>query len=191
MPSALFLLSSTRRNGNSERLARAAAAHLDCACRWEDLSQPLLPPFQDLRPAAPAALQGRLAELAAAIFAASDLILVAPVYWYALPVPAKLLLDHWSGWLDMAGMDFAPRMRGKRLWLVTSRADPDPGVPEAMELMLERTARWLQMDWAGALHGIGDAPGEIEADHAAMTRAAGFLRIRQQHATPLGANRNP
>ena len=47
----LFVLGSTRVDGNSERLARAAAAHLPvgATARWERLIDDPLPPFFDTR----------------------------------------------------------------------------------------------------------------------------------------------
>jgi NAD(P)H-dependent FMN reductase len=172
----LFLCSSARADGNSVQLARLAAAGLPASLRrdWVDLTTLDLPPFRDNRPEGlPPA--GDLADLADRILAASDLVFVAPVYWYALPAPAKLLLDHWSGWLDLPAMRFAERMRGKALWLVTARADPDPAVAAPVEAMLRQTAHWLGLRWGGALHGIGDAAGDVRNDHDATTRAKRFL----------------
>ena len=170
----LFLLSSARRGGNTETLARRAAASLppDVAQDWQDLTAPPLPPFEDLRPAAPAP-EGRLAALLGATLAADDLVFVAPVYWYGLPAPAKLCLDHWSGWLDLPG--FSAAMQGKVLRLVTARADPAPEVTEPGERALRMTAAWMGMRWGGALHAIADAPGEVAGDAAAWDAAPGFL----------------
>ena len=170
----LFLLSSARRGGNSEALARRAAGALPVGTvqDWQDLAADPLPAFADLRPAAPAP-EGRAAALLAATLAADDLVFVAPVYWYALPAPAKACLDHWSGWLDLPG--FADSLRGKRLWLITARADPAPRVTEPLERALRMTADWTAMHWGGALHGIGDAPGEVTGDRAAWDSAPGFL----------------
>lgn len=171
----VFLLSSTRAAGNTEALARAAAAGLTCPADWLDLNRADLPAFADARPGPLPAPTGAEADLAAACLAASDLVLVAPVYWYGLPVPAKTLLDHWSNWLDVPALDFKRRMAGKTLWLITARADPDPGVPLPVEAMAERTARWMQMRWGGGLHGVADALGEMAADTAALTRARSFF----------------
>ena len=170
----LFLSSSARPQGNSLQLAQLAARSSGVSGDWTDLAALDLPPFRDLRPAAPA-LDGVMADLARATLAATDIVMVAPVYWYALPAPAKLMLDHWSGWLDLPAMRFAERMRGKRLWLVTARADPDPAVVAPVEAMLRQTAQWLGMDFAGALHGIGDAAGDVLADRTAVAEAARFF----------------
>jgi multimeric flavodoxin WrbA len=183
MPRAfLFLCSSGRPSGNSLRLAQVAASALPATDRqdWIDLAALSVPAFTDLRPAPPPP-DPVLDGLRHAILAATDICLVAPVYWYALPAPAKLLLDHWSGWLDLPGGGFATGIRGRRLWLITARADPDPTVPEPLEAMVRRSALWLGMDWGGALHGIGDGAGEVLSDRAAMAAAERFFLPR----TPL------
>ena len=171
----LFLLSSSRPDGNTLALARAAAAKLPAGGQlWLDLCDPPLPPFRDLRPGHSAA-SGRLAEVMGAMRNATDIVFVAPVYWYALPAPAKLLLDHWSGWLDDPATGFPDWVKGLTVHLVTTRADPDPTVAELPEAMLRRSVEWLGMRWGGALHGVGDAPGDVLADQAAMAAAARFF----------------
>ncbi len=172
----LFLLSSARPAGNTQALARQAASGLRGTCDWVDLAQVALPGFADPRPAPMPPPEGALADILGRMTLASDIVFAAPVYWYALPAPAKLLLDHWSGFLDAPGLNFAAMMRGKRLWLITVRADPDPAVPVAMEQAMERTAAWLGMVWGGALHGLGDAPGDVCAD-ASWHRAPDFLTL--------------
>lgn len=117
----------------------------------------------------------------AAMRAASDIVFVAPVYWYALPAPAKLLLDHWSGWFDAPETGFADWAREKTVHLITARADPDPTVPDTLEAMVKRSILWLGMRWSGALHGVGDTVGEIAQDTAAMATAAHFLT---RHTNP-------
>lgn len=173
--SFLFLLSSSRTFGNAEQLARQAAHALMHPSVWLDLARVSLPPFRDSRPNPPPPASGDLAEVLAQTLAASDIVMVAPVYWYALPAPAKLVMDHWSGFLDRPELDFAAQMARKTLWLITARADPDPAVAAPVEVAMTHTARWLGMRWGGALHGIGDAPGEISGGPA-WAQAPGFLR---------------
>jgi len=174
----LFLPCSTRPDGNTLALARTAAARLPArdAVTWFDLATPALPRFADLRATGGhRAPRGRLAELAEATLAADELVIASPLYWYGLAGPGHEMLDHWSGWFEVPGMDFAARMRGKRLWLMTVRADPAPGAQAPLEDVLRRTAQWMGMRFGGALHGVGDAPGEVLADTAAMARAARFF----------------
>lgn len=177
MRTFLFLQSSARSAGNSLALAQRAAAGLPAgdATRWEDLTAPPLPAFRDARPAAEAAPTGRLRDLHAACLWATDIVFVAPLYWYGLPAPAKLFLDHWSGWLNAPDTGFATAMAGRRLWLISARADPDPTLHDPLVAQMRHTAQWLGMAWGGALLGIGDAPGEVAQDAAAWARAPGFF----------------
>ena len=171
----LFLTSSARVGGNTETLARIAARPLpQSAQHWIDLTG--LPPYHDQRPVQPPP-EGRLATLAAGIEAATDIVFVAPIYWYALPAPAKLLLDHWSGWLDVPGMGFGASLHGKHLWLITVRADADPTVAAGAEAMLRRAGAWLGMVWGGALHGIGTEPGDVLADKPALAGAKALFNF--------------
>ena len=184
MRHVLFLSCSARPEGNAVRLARAAAAPLTDPVRWIDLTDPPLPPFQDLRPSF-ARPEGPVATVMQAMRAATDIVFVAPIYWYALPAPAKLLLDHWSGWIDAAETGFTDWAKGKRVYLITARADPDPTVADLPEAMLKRSILWLGMEWGGALHGIGDAPGEIAQDAQALRTARDFLlRPHSGHRSP-------
>ena len=173
----LFLTSSPRAGSNSTRLAARAAQSLaeGTAIHWFDLNSPALPAFRDLRPRNGGVPMGRLGDLFGQIMLASDIVIAAPIYWYAFPAPLHHFLAHLSSWLDVPELGVISTLRGKRLWLVTSRADPDPSVPETAEAMLQRTAQWLGLAWGGALHGVADAPGEVECA-LAWDLAPGFLR---------------
>jgi multimeric flavodoxin WrbA len=176
----LFLLASPREAGNSELLARHAASFLpaDTQQRWLRLSDYALPPFQDLRHApAPGAYptpEGAAATLLEATLWATDIVVAAPLYWYALPAPAKLYFDHWSGWMRVPNLDFRPQMSGKTLrGIVSSSGD----APEAQPLhdMLRLTADYMRMTWGGLLLGNGSAPGDIRQDATAWQAAKNFF----------------
>ena len=173
MRKMLFLLSSARRNGNTERLA-VRAVPPNAEARWLDLAAMNLPRFRDLRPHFLKEQDQTLMSVLADMQWADDIVFVAPIYWYSLPAPAKLFLDHWSGFLDAPDLDFPSSLTGKRLWLITCRADPDPDVARPVEDMMRRTAQWLGLTWGGALHGIGTDPGDVEKDQA-WDRAASFF----------------
>jgi multimeric flavodoxin WrbA len=173
----LFLLSSTRRNGNAEVLARHAAKKLPR--QWEQrwlhhLDHPL-PSFMDIRHAdgddhydPPT---GNLRELLDATLWSTDIVFVAPVYWYGLPAAAKLYLDHWSGWLRVFGLDFRARMAGKRLWAVTIVSDPDRSAAEPLLGTLQLTAAYMNMVWAGSVVGYGNRLGDVVKDDTGMAAA--------------------
>ena len=108
-----------------------------------------------------------------ATLAASELVFVAPVYWYSLPSTLKRYLDHWSAWLRVPGLEFKARMAAKPLWLVTTSGDRVKAQPTIDSVRL--CAEFMGMPWAGALWGKGGAPGAIEQDAQALAAADSFL----------------
>ena len=168
---------STRRLGNSEQLAYCAAHPLptDAGQRWLHLLDFPLSDFIDLRHNG--SFQppvGNAQLLLEATLNATDLVLVAPLYWYGLPAPAKLYLDHWSAWLRTPGINFRELMQGKVLWVITvssgGRAEAQP-----LEDSLILTARYLHMRWGGLLYGTGSRPNDIQLDAPALHRAKSFF----------------
>jgi NAD(P)H-dependent FMN reductase len=184
----LFLLCSTRRLGNSEQLAYCAAHPLppNTEQKWLHLLDYQLPDFVDARhsgPFQPPAGHARL--LLDATLNATDLVLVAPLYWYSLPAAAKLYLDHWSAWLRMPGLNFRERMKGKTLWAITvssgGRAEAQP-----LEDSLTLTANYLQMRWGGMLFGTGSRPNDIQLDAQALHRAKAFFAASDEAVLAAG-----
>ena len=182
----LFLLSSPRRLGNSEQLAYCAAHPLPPGTeqKWLHLLDFPLPDFADLRHHGPYQLPtGNAQLLLEATLHATDLVLVAPLYWYSLPAPVKLYLDHWSAWLRTPDVSFRARMQGKTLWSITvssgERAEAQP-----LEDTLTLTAKYLQMHWGGLLFGTGSRPNDIQGDAQALHRARSFFAsVQVPHAT--------
>ncbi|MEU8528356.1 MULTISPECIES: flavodoxin family protein [Streptomyces] len=176
--SFLFVLGSSRADGNSEILARAAAAHLpsDIPQRWVDLNRLDLPDFQDGRHE----VAGRQADeveelLLRATVQATDIVIVSPLYWYSLSAQTKRYLDYWSGWLNVPGSDFKERMAGGTLWGVTAMADDAHVVAEGLVTGLSHSAAYLRMRFGGVLTGTASRPGRVRADESAMTRARTFF----------------
>lgn len=179
--SFLFLNASTREAGvlgNTEQLARAAADALPSgtAQHWLRLPEHELPPFVDHRHGRgsyPMPQQGEGLALLEATLAASDLVFVSPVYWYSVPAPLKLYLDHWSAWMRVPDLDFKSRMAGKRLWVVTTSGSREKAQPMIDSYRL--CAEFLGMRFMGALWGKGGPPGAVSADEQALAEAQRFF----------------
>lgn len=173
--SFLFVLGSTRVDGNSERLARRAAAALPAtvAQSWRRLIDDPLPPFFDTRHSSGyGPVDGAGRRWCEATLAATDLVIVTPVNWYSVAWPVKLYLDHISGWMRAPGVNFAERMAGRALWAVVVDADDDgEGAATPVVDALARSAAYLDLRWSGALVGHGNRPGEVLADAAAVAAA--------------------
>ena len=174
-----FLIGSARRDGNSERLARRAAEALSSSIeqRWLHLLDLPLAPFADLRhgdsPFPPPA--GHEQTLLDATLQPTDLVFVAPLYWYGLPAATKLYLDYWSAWLRLPGCDFKGRMAQKTFWAVTAISDDEDRMAAPLIGSLELTAGYLGAQWGGALLGHGNRPGDVLHDARAVEQARTFF----------------
>lgn len=178
----VFLLASARRDGNTEQLARAAAEALpaDVQQTWLRLMDLPLPPFEDIRHSAGIypPPQGNDKTLLDATLAASDLVFVAPLYWYSVPASAKQYLDYWSGWLRVEGLDFKNRMRGKKMWCVSVISSDERHEADPLIECLRLSAEYMQMTWCGTLIGNGSRPGDIVNDKAAFDTAQSFFESK-------------
>ncbi|MBI3130138.1 MAG: NAD(P)H-dependent oxidoreductase [Acidobacteria bacterium] len=176
----LFLLASTRRDGNSEQLARRAAAHLPpgTEATWLRLDEHPLPPFVDTRHSTGYGdPDGTARLLAEATLRATDLVIVSPVYWYSLPAAAKLYFDHWSGWMRSPALKLRDQMKGKHLWAVLVDSDQaHEGSAGPVLESLRRTADFMGMSFEGALLGHGSKPGEALQDPGTAGQADAFFR---------------
>ncbi|MGW2823320.1 flavodoxin family protein [Streptomyces sp. NPDC001443] len=185
----LFVLGSSRTEGNTELLARRAAEQLpaDVEQEWISLLERPLPEFEDRRysggrprpdaDAAPAdaGTPDNAAALLDATLAATDIVIASPLYWYTVSGPTKRYLDHWTGWLRTPGIDFRATLAGRTLWGVTALADHEPAVADPLIGTLNNTAAYLKMRFGGVLLGNGSDRGDVLKDTAALTRAKTFF----------------
>lgn len=179
--SFLFLLGSARPEGNTEQLARRAAAALpaEVSQQWLSLLDLPLPPFVDIRHSVGVypAPQGPEKTLAEATLAATDIVFATPLYWYSVSASTKLYLDYWSGWMRVPELDFRARMAGKTAWVISANSDEAGAkMSEALILTLKLSADYMQMQWGGTLLGYANRPGDILQDERALTAAADFFR---------------
>ncbi|MDX3517899.1 flavodoxin family protein [Streptomyces scabiei] len=177
----LFVLGSHRSNGNTELLARQAAARLpvDCEQEWISLAEHPLPDYDDLRHGVGHTTRpeegSNLARLFEATYAATDIVIVSPVYWSALSSRTQRYLDHWTAWLSVPDVDFGAAMAGRTLWAVTASAGEPGRVAEPLVGTLNNLAAYLQMNFGGVLHGNGTTPGDVLKDADAPAHASRFF----------------
>ncbi|MEU5892892.1 NAD(P)H-dependent oxidoreductase [Streptomyces sp. NPDC047461] len=175
----LFVLGSSRDDGNTELLARTAAEQLadDVEQQWIDLNDHPLPDFEDLRHDSDHArpTEGNVGLLFDATLAATDIVIASPLYWYSLSGQAKRYLDHWSGWLRTPGADFKGTLAGRTLWGVTALAHEEFEVADPLIGTLHHSAAYMGMRFGGVLLGNGSKPGDVLGDTEALARAKTFF----------------
>ncbi|MFF5369024.1 flavodoxin family protein [Streptomyces sp. NPDC013187] len=175
----LFVLGSARAEGNSELLARRAAEQLppDVEQEWVDLTELTVPDFEDLRHDSDHVrpTEGNVARLLDATLAATDIVIVSPLYWYSVSAQTKRYLDYWSGWLRTPGLDFKATLAGRTLWGVTALAHTQEVVADPLVGTLHNSAAYMGMRFGGVLLGNGSKPGDVLNDDAALTRAKTFF----------------
>ncbi|MCQ4209908.1 flavodoxin family protein [Streptomyces longispororuber] len=175
----LFVLGSSRPDGNTEILARKAAEQLpaDVGQRWIDLAEHPLPEFTDLRHDSDHVRpQGDdVALLLDATLEATDIVIASPLYWYSVSAPTKRYLDYWSGWLRTPGVDFKETLAGRTLWGVTALAHEEFVVADPLVGTLHNSAAYMGMRFGGVLLGNGSKPGDVLTDETALTRAKTFF----------------
>lgn len=175
----LFVLGSARAEGNSELLARRAAEQLppDVEQEWIDLTELPVPDFEDLRHDSDHVrpTEGTVARLLEATLAATDIVIVSPLYWYSVSAQTKRYLDYWSGWLRTPGLDFKATLAGRTLWGVTALAHTQEVVADPLVGTLHNSAAYMGMRFGGVLLGNGSKPGDVLTDDAALTRAKTFF----------------
>lgn len=177
--SFLFLLGSSRSDGNTEFLARSAAEQLPAGVeqRWLSLAEHPLHDFEDLRHDADHVRPtgNNAALLLDATLAATDIVIASPLYWYSVSTPVKRYLDYWSGWLRTPDLDFKATLAGRTLWGVTALADTEPTVADPLIGTLNNSAAYMGMRFGGVLLGNGSKPGDVRNDTDALTRAKTFF----------------
>lgn len=175
----LFVLGSSRTDGNTELLARKAAEQLpgDVKQQWIDLNDHPLPDFEDLRHDSDhrRPTEGSVGLLFDATLAATDIVIASPLYWYSLSGQAKRYLDYWSGWLRIPGADFKGTLEGRTLWGVTALAHEEFEVAEPLTGTLNHSAAYMGMRFGGVLLGNGSKPGDVLNDTGALARAKTFF----------------
>ncbi|KOG28445.1 flavodoxin family protein [Streptomyces resistomycificus] len=175
----LFVLGSSRAESNTEMLARRAAEQLppEVEQEWLSLTEHPLPDFVDLRHDSDHVrpTEGTVARLLDATLAATDIVIVSPLYWYSVSAPVKRYLDHWSGWLRTPGADFKATLAGRTLWGVTVLAHQEQEVADPLVGTLNNSAAYMGMRFGGVLLGNGSKPGDVLEDAEALARAKTFF----------------
>jgi putative NADPH-quinone reductase len=170
----LFLIASPRANGNAETLARVASESLPSNAKqtWLALRDYNLEPFQDLRHVAPinpeyplaggyGEAEGHSKFLLEQTLEATDIVFVAPLYWYSMPALLKRYLDEWSAWMRIPNLDFKGSMARKHYWAISVSGAGTMEQAEPLFAALEFSARFFGAKLEKRLLGRGSKPSDV------------------------------
>ena len=171
----LVLASSPRRDGNSARLAEAAAAgaraagHRAHLVHLDDHMRHFLRDCRRCRDADGRCTidDGYEALLRERVLGADAIVFATPVYWYGVSGQLKTFFDRLFCFIAASEPDaetFVAGLVRKRLAIVISSEETYPGAALALIHELQEYARYTHSDLVGVVRGIGNKRGDVLQD---------------------------
>jgi multimeric flavodoxin WrbA len=172
---AFILSSSPRRNGNSAMLAEAvrdgllAAGHTVDFVYADDMVAAFL---RDCRQCRTANGECSIEDNFRAVFfekylPADGFIAATPIYWYGVSAQLKAFFDrsfcYYAASYPRAA-EVIGGMKGKRIGLLLSSEETFPMVSGGIVSQIQEYARYTRGSFAGVVHGIGNARGDVARD---------------------------
>lgn len=150
----LFILGSSREDGQTARLTQEVFAHLNDAALIDLAALKINPYSYDH-----AHKDDDFLPLARAMLKAKTIILASPVYWYSMSAQMKTFFDRLTDLTDPPYKAIGKQLAGKTMFAVASGGSA--AAPTCFEEPFSATAGYFGMRWGGMLYRRGaDAPGE-------------------------------
>ncbi len=172
---AFILCSSPRRNGNSALLAGAvrdglvAAGHTADFVHADDVVSAFLRDCRTCRRAdGSCSIEDNFRDVFLNQFLPADgFIAATPVYWYGASAQLKAFFDRSFCYYAASypgSADVIRQMMGKRIGLVLASEETFPMVSGGIVSQMQEYTRYTRGTFAGVVHGIGNARGEVARD---------------------------
>jgi multimeric flavodoxin WrbA len=179
----LVVASSPRRDGNSARLAEAAAdgahgaGHRTHLAHLDDHMREFLRDCRRCRDARGRCTidDGYEAFLRERVLGAHAIVFATPIYWYGVSGQLKTFFDRLFCFIAASEPDaeqFVAGLVRKRLALVISSEETYPGAALALVHEIQEYARYTHSDLVGVVRGIGNKRGDVVADPSDPLAAA-------------------
>ncbi len=123
-------------------------------------------------------------EIHKKILEAEAIIHSCPVYFWAMTSQMKAYLDRWCAFFDAEWRwhkAYYPRMKGKRIGLITVCGDPNVSTADPIVHSFKNTTDFSKMRWIGAVMASATARGEIMKNDLAKREA---YELGKKAATP-------
>jgi len=175
MATALIIVGSPRRTGNSATLAeavqegvvagghRATIHHIDdhvshflrdCrSCRGPDGECSIADGYRDV--------------FFNDFLPAQAVVFCTPIYWYGMSAQTKAFFDRMFCYYAAsypASQEVVRRMQGKRVGLVLASEETYPGAELGILHQIQEYSRYTRSSFVGCVRGVGNARGEVMKD---------------------------
>ena len=123
-------------------------------------------------------------EIHKKILEAYAIIHSVPVYFWSITSQMKAYLDRWCVFFDAEWRwqkVYYPKMRGKRIGLITVCGDPDVHTADPIVHSFKSTAEMTKLNWLGSVMASASDKGDIIKDETAMQKA---FELGRKAATP-------
>jgi multimeric flavodoxin WrbA len=130
------------------------------------------------------AVKDDMLEIQKKILNADAIIHSTPVYFWSMTSQIKAYLDRWCVFFDEQWNwhnAYYPKMRGKRIGLITVCGDPNVHTADTIVHSFQSTVEMTKMNWLGVVMASASAKGEIAKNEAAMREA---FALGKKAATP-------
>jgi len=130
------------------------------------------------------AVKDDMLEIHTKILEADAIIHSCPVYFWSMTSQMKAYLDRWCAFFDADWRwqkDYYPKMKGKRIGLITVCGDPDIHTADPIVHSFKSTAEMTKLIWLGAVMTSATNKGDITENEIAMRQA---FELGRKAATP-------
>ena len=176
----LGIMGSPRIGGNSDLLLdRALAGAREAGAEVEKiiLNRKKISGCQDCKECNETglcALKDDMPEIHRKILEADAVIHSGPVYFWSMTSQMKAYLDRWCAFFDADWnwhKAYYPRMKGKRIGLITVCGDVNVHTADPMVHSFKTTADFTKLRWIGAVMASATEQGEIAGNEVAQNEA--------------------
>jgi len=115
-----------------------------------------------------------MAEIQQKILEADAVIHSGPLYFWAMTSQLKAYLDRWCAFFDENWewqKSYAPKMKGKKIGLITVCGDPNPSTSDPIVHSFKSTCEFTGLNLYGVVKASASKKGEIEGNEKAKKEA--------------------
>jgi multimeric flavodoxin WrbA len=133
------------------------------------------------------AIKDDMQEIQQKILEADTVIHSGPVYFWAMTSQMKAYLDRWCAFFDgqwALHKAYSPKMKKKRIGLITVCADPDVSTANPIIHSFKTTCQFAGLKWFGLVQASASEKGEIGKNEKAKKEA---YELGIKGATSIGS----